>query len=70
MNFKTWLFEVGDGLQPIRQNPEQHATAMQDYHGDSASDPRNPDGALPPVTKKPMGKVYRSNGRRPRKSSI
>jgi len=69
MNFKTWLFEVGasggvgGGIEPVRQDPEQYATAMKDYHGSSASDPSNPDGVLPPVTKKPAGKVYRSNGR-------
>lgn len=64
MGFKKWLFEMGlsrglgGGLTPPRERPELHATAIPDHHGKESSDPKNPLGILPPVTK---GKQAKKN---------
>jgi len=57
MEFRRWLLEVGmggggvgSGMTPPLQRPD--TTAMQDYHGKEDSDPKNPNGALPPVKKR------------------
>jgi len=58
MDFKSWLVEVGmggggvgSGMTPPLQRPD--VTAMADYHGKEQTDPRDPNGQLPPVKKKP-----------------
>lgn len=64
MNFKKWLLEVGaggggvgSGMIPPREDPAQIITTsntggFQTYSDDSGSDPSNPDGKLPPTSKK------------------
>lgn len=49
---------VGGGMAPPLQKPD--ISAMQDYHGPDGSDPKNPNGALPPV----VGKVARATRNR------
>jgi hypothetical protein len=57
MEFKRWLAEVGmggggpgSGMTPPLQSPE--LTAMADYQGKEQSDPKNPNGKLPPTKPK------------------
>lgn len=54
MEFKRWLAEVGgggggvgSGMTPPLQRPDM--SAMADYQGKDQSDPRNPQGKLPPT---------------------
>jgi len=58
MEFKSWLVEVGmggggvgSGMVPPLQKPD--TTAMQDHHGEEHKDPKNQNGKLPPVKKRP-----------------
>lgn len=72
MHFRDWLLEVGGsggvggGLAPPRENPLISAAALSDYHGPEGSDPRNPQGMLPPV-KKAIRELNKKNGKHSRK---
>jgi hypothetical protein len=64
MNFKKWLLEVGmggggagSGMMPPKEDPVQMITGnntggFQVWSDESGSDPADPNGQLPPTTKK------------------
>lgn len=57
--FKQWLLEVGmggggpgGGMEPPKQDPTKVAQgAFADYSDKNGTDPRNPNGTLPPIRK-------------------
>lgn len=57
MEFKKWFIEVGmggggpgGGMTPPKSDPTKIGSqGFGDYHGKDGSDPRNPNGQLPPI---------------------
>lgn len=67
ISFKKWLLEVGmggggpgSGIEPPKQDPTKTGSqGFADYHGKDGTDPRNPNGQLPPIPKKMKKKMKR-----------
>ena len=63
LTFNQWVLKEfggtggpGGGLTEPVQRPDQISGAWADYHDQSGSDPKNPNGQLPPVPKKKLKK--------------
>jgi hypothetical protein len=73
MEFKRWLAEVGGsggiggGLTPPLEKATGYSGAFADYHGKGASDPKNPNGTLPPVPQKVFRRDFKKKAKTLRK---